>query len=72
MYLPPRYKKPQIPCCTIWAISRVVMLGEATHGTHEFYSWRAAISQRLIAEKGFRFIAVEGDLAETVTASIVL
>lgn len=40
---------------------RVVMLGEATHGTHEFYTWRTAISKRLIQEKGFRFIAVEGD-----------
>jgi erythromycin esterase len=41
--------------------ARVVMLGEATHGTHEFYAWRAAISRRLIAEKGFSFVAVEGD-----------
>lgn len=40
---------------------RVVMLGEASHGTHEFYTWRTAISKRLIEEKGFRFIAVEGD-----------
>ena len=39
----------------------IVMLGEATHGTHEFYTWRAAISRRLIEEKGFSFIAVEGD-----------
>ena len=39
----------------------VVMLGEASHGTHEFYTWRTAISKRLIVEKGFRFIAVEGD-----------
>ena len=39
----------------------VVMLGEATHGTHEFYTWRSAISRRLIEEKGFNFIAVEGD-----------
>jgi erythromycin esterase len=39
----------------------VVMLGEASHGTHEFYTWRMAISQRLIQEKGFSFIAVEGD-----------
>lgn len=39
----------------------IVMLGEATHGTHEFYTWRAAISRRLIQEKGFNFIAVEGD-----------
>src|SRR5215216_1036731 len=39
----------------------VVMLGEASHGTHEFYTWRSAISKRLILEKGFNFIAVEGD-----------
>jgi erythromycin esterase len=41
--------------------SPVVMLGEASHGTHEFYTWRSAISKRLIQEKGFNFIAVEGD-----------
>ena len=39
----------------------IVMLGEASHGTHEFYTWRSAISKRLIEEKGFSFIAVEGD-----------
>jgi erythromycin esterase len=39
----------------------VVMLGEASHGTHEFYTWRAAITRRLVQEKGFRFVAVEGD-----------
>ena len=39
----------------------VVMLGEASHGTHEFYTWRTAISKRLIQERGFNFIAVEGD-----------
>ncbi len=39
----------------------VVMLGEASHGTHEYYTWRTAISKRLIQEKGFSFIAVEGD-----------
>jgi erythromycin esterase len=41
--------------------ARVVMLGEASHGTHEYYTWRTAISKRLIKEKGFSFIAVEGD-----------
>ena len=41
--------------------SKIVMLGEASHGTHEYYTWRAMISQRLIREKGFSFIAVEGD-----------
>ncbi len=38
-----------------------VLLGEASHGTHEYYTWRTAITKRLIREKGFRFIAVEGD-----------
>ena len=41
--------------------ARCVLLGEATHGTSEFYTWRAEISKRLIREKGFSFIAVEGD-----------
>jgi erythromycin esterase-like protein len=41
--------------------ARVVMLGEASHGTHEFYAWRAVITRRLIEEKGFSFVAVEGD-----------
>jgi erythromycin esterase-like protein len=39
----------------------LVMLGEASHGTHEYYTWRSAISKRLIEEKKFSFIAVEGD-----------
>lgn len=38
-----------------------VLLGEASHGTHEFYRERAAITQRLIAEKGFSAVAVEAD-----------
>ena len=41
--------------------AKYVLLGEASHGTHEYYTWRAKISQRLIEEKGFSFIAVEGD-----------
>ena len=41
--------------------ARIVMLGEATHGTHEYYTWRMQISRRLIEEKGFNFIGVEGD-----------
>jgi erythromycin esterase-like protein len=41
--------------------ARVVMLGEATHGTHEFYRERARITQRLIAEAGFSAVAIEGD-----------
>jgi len=38
-----------------------VMIGEATHGTEEFYELRAEITKRLIAEKGFSFVSVEGD-----------
>src|SRR5438093_1755156 len=41
--------------------ARYVLLGEASHGTAEYYTWRARISRRLIQEKGFSFIAVEGD-----------
>ena len=39
----------------------LVLLGEATHGTREFYQTRAAITRRLIAERGFDAVAVEGD-----------
>src|SRR5438309_9099395 len=38
-----------------------VLLGEASHGTHEFYRERATITRRLIAEKGFDAVAIEGD-----------
>jgi erythromycin esterase-like protein len=41
--------------------AKYVLLGEASHGTHEYYAWRAEISQRLIERHGFNFIAVEGD-----------
>jgi erythromycin esterase-like protein len=41
--------------------ARYVLLGEASHGTAEYYTWRAEISKRLIREKGFSFIAVEGE-----------
>jgi erythromycin esterase-like protein len=41
--------------------ARYVLLGEASHGTAEYYEWRTQISRRLILEKEFSFIAVEGD-----------
>jgi protein-L-isoaspartate(D-aspartate) O-methyltransferase len=44
-----------------YAGSRVVLLGEATHGTSEFYQARAAITRRLIEEHGFTIVAVEAD-----------
>jgi erythromycin esterase-like protein len=44
--------------------ARFVMLGEATHGTHEFYRERARITQRLIEEKGFDAVVLEADWAD--------
>lgn len=41
--------------------ARFVLLGEASHGTHEFYQSRALITRRLIEEKGFNAVAVEAD-----------
>lgn len=44
-----------------WDNVEVVLLGEATHGTHEFYCARAEITKRLITEHGFNVIAIEAD-----------
>src|SRR5947209_5153387 len=44
-----------------YASARVVLLGEATHGTSEFYRARAAITRRLIERHGFSIVAVEAD-----------
>lgn len=41
--------------------AKYVLLGEASHGTSEFYTTRADLTKKLIAEHGFSFIAVEGD-----------
>jgi erythromycin esterase-like protein len=41
--------------------ARVVLLGEASHGTREFYELRAELTARLVAEHGFRGVAVEAD-----------
>ncbi|REE94603.1 erythromycin esterase-like protein [Paenibacillus taihuensis] len=41
--------------------AKIVLLGEASHGTSEFYTCRTALSKMLIQEHGFTFIAVEGD-----------
>ena len=40
---------------------RLVLIGEASHGTHEFYRERARITRRLVDELGFTVVAVEGD-----------
>ena len=49
------------PLLNLIGDSRFVLLGEATHGTHDFYRLRAQITKRLIAEKGFTAVAVEAD-----------
>ncbi|MGY1733311.1 erythromycin esterase family protein [Geodermatophilus sp. SYSU D01045] len=41
--------------------ARLVAVGEASHGTHEYYAWRAALTRRLVEERGFGLVAVEGD-----------
>jgi protein-L-isoaspartate(D-aspartate) O-methyltransferase len=41
--------------------ARIVLLGEATHGTSEFYQMRERITRDLIIKKGFRFVAIEAD-----------
>lgn len=40
---------------------KIVMLGESTHGSKEFYEWRSKITAELIQKHGFSFVAVEGD-----------
>jgi protein-L-isoaspartate(D-aspartate) O-methyltransferase len=41
--------------------ARIVLLGEATHGTSEFYRMRERITRDLVVNKGFRFVAIEAD-----------
>ncbi|MGO9820010.1 MAG: erythromycin esterase family protein [Solirubrobacteraceae bacterium] len=49
------------PLLALIGDARIVLLGEASHGTHEFYRERARITKRLIAEHGFDAVAIEGD-----------
>ncbi|MEV4680575.1 erythromycin esterase family protein [Streptomyces kurssanovii] len=49
------------PLLTRIGDARYVLLGEASHGTSEYYRWRELLTRRLIEEKGFSFVAVEGD-----------
>jgi erythromycin esterase-like protein len=46
--------------------ARLVLIGEASHGTHEFYKTRAELTKTLIAHKGFNFVAVEADWPDAV------
>jgi erythromycin esterase-like protein len=45
--------------------AQCVLIGEASHGTHEFYETRAKLTRRLIQEKGFRAVALEADWPDT-------
>jgi len=49
--------------------AKIVLLGEASHGTSEFQEWRARISQRLIKEKGFAFVVMEADWNEMLSVN---
>src|SRR5688572_7458485 len=45
--------------------AQCVLIGEASHGTHEFYETRAQLTKRLIEQKGFRAVALEADWPDT-------
>ena len=47
----------------------VVLIGEATHGTHEFYDTRAHLTRALIASRGFNIVAVEADWPDAYRAN---
>jgi erythromycin esterase-like protein len=49
--------------------ARLVLVGEASHGTHEFYRIRAELSQALIRERGFTHVAVEADWPDAYRAN---
>ena len=49
------------PLLALVGEARFVLIGEASHGTHEFYRMRADLTRRLIVEKGFGAVAVEAD-----------
>ena len=50
------------------ARAKVVLIGEASHGTRDFYAMRAALTERLIAAHGFRAVALEADWPDTFRA----
>lgn len=59
--LPLSEEKHLDPLYAAIAGRRFALLGESTHGTREYYQWRAAISRHLIEEQGFNYVAIEGD-----------
>ncbi len=57
------------PVLTLVGSARTVLVGEATHGTQEFYALRAGLTRRLIEEHGFDAVAVEADWPDALRAS---
>jgi erythromycin esterase-like protein len=57
-----------LPLVDAAAGARVVLIGEASHGTHEFYRLRAELTQLLIERQGFDIVAVEGDWPDSYRA----
>ena len=58
---PLRDARDLAPLLEAAADARLVLLGEASHGTHEFYAWRDRMTRRLVAEQGFSMLAIEGE-----------
>ncbi|MFN9076106.1 MAG: protein-L-isoaspartate(D-aspartate) O-methyltransferase [bacterium] len=52
--------------------ARIVLIGESTHGTSEFYSMRARITEALIARAGFNIVAIEADWPDTAAVDRVV
>ncbi len=57
------------PLLDLISDARLVLIGEASHGTHEFYRQRAVITKRLIEERGFDAVAVEADWPDALRVS---
>lgn len=53
------------PLVELAGAAQCVLIGEASHGTHEFYETRAELTKRLVEEKGFRAVALEADWPDT-------
>src|SRR4051812_32444750 len=65
--LPPPDTREFGPLFDRFGTAKVVLLGEATHGTSEFYRARAQVSRRLIERHGFKIVAVEADWPDAAT-----
>ena len=59
--LPPLSQSDSLTSAGIPLSAKYVLLGECTHGTEEFYRTRAAITRRLVAERGFTAVVFEAD-----------